>query len=188
MVAQCAMGQMDKGECLSDEIAPITTLVIGYGNTLRGDDGVGYRVAEAVADWQLDGVIVVPCHQLAPELAADIAEAQHVLFVDAAIASATTQPNITLEVLSPDEGVPFTTHTATPSALLALTQWLYQAKPIAYQLTIPTVSFELGEALSPITAAGKALALEQIRTLCTVPWKTLHPMDFRALKYEISLK
>jgi hydrogenase maturation protease len=26
-------------------------LVIGYGNTLRGDDGVGYQIAETVADW-----------------------------------------------------------------------------------------------------------------------------------------
>ena len=170
MVIQTALGQMDTGDCSSGEIAPITTLVIGYGNTLRRDDGVGYRGAEAVADWQLERVTVRPCHQLMPELAAEIAQAQQVLFVDAAIASSAAQPHITLELLSPDEGVPFTTHTATPSALLALTQWLYQVKPIAYQLTIPTVTFDLGETLSPLTTVGKALALEQIRKLCTIPY------------------
>ena len=157
----------------------MTTLVIGYGNTLRGDDGVGYRVAEAVVDWRLDGVKALPCHQLTPELVEEMIEVQQVLFVDAAIAQpnsqpdsqSNSQPGITLESLSPDEGVPFTTHTATPSALLALAQWLYQVTPIAYQLTIPAITFDLGETLSPITTEGKALALEQIRNLCTVSQK-----------------
>jgi len=31
-------------------------LIIGYGNTLRGDDGAGPRVAEAVAGWGLPNV------------------------------------------------------------------------------------------------------------------------------------
>ena len=31
-------------------------LVIGYGNTLRGDDGVGPRVAEAIEKLNLPGV------------------------------------------------------------------------------------------------------------------------------------
>ena len=31
-------------------------LVVGYGNTLRGDDGVGPRVAEAIGKRQLPGV------------------------------------------------------------------------------------------------------------------------------------
>ncbi|MEO1211217.1 MAG: hydrogenase maturation protease [Cyanobacteria bacterium J06638_20] len=145
----------------------IATLVIGYGNTLRGDDGVGYQIAEAVLDWHIAGVHSLPCHQLTPELAADIAQAQQVVFVDAAIAPTTPPPEITLESLHPDKDLAFTTHTATPSALLALTQWLYGTTPTAYQLTIPAIAFDMGETLSPMTAKGKALALERLRQLCT---------------------
>jgi Ni,Fe-hydrogenase maturation factor len=59
-------------------------LVIGYGNTLRRDDGVGVRVAEAVAaDPRFAHVRVLAVHQLTPELALDIGSASLVIFVDA---------------------------------------------------------------------------------------------------------
>ena len=63
-------------------------LVIGYGNTLRGDDGVGPRVAEAVAAMALPGVRTLGCHQLAPEHAEAISRADRVVFVDAAVDAA----------------------------------------------------------------------------------------------------
>src|ERR1044072_3449496 len=60
-------------------------LVIGYGNELRGDDGVGPRVARAVQQLSLPHVRVLVQHQLTPELAEDISRARAVVFVDAAI-------------------------------------------------------------------------------------------------------
>jgi hydrogenase maturation protease len=142
-------------------------LVIGYGNTLRGDDGVGYQVAETVATWGLQGVTALSCHQLLPELAAELARAQQVLFVDAEIAPATAQPNAAITSLPLDNTVTFTTHTATPASLLALAQWLYGATPVAYQLTIPAIAFDLGETFSPVTSASQSLALERIYTWLT---------------------
>ena len=38
------------------------TLIIGYGNTLRSDDGVGPRLAQTVADWRLPGVRSLALH------------------------------------------------------------------------------------------------------------------------------
>src|SRR5262245_41264787 len=64
---------------------PDGVLVIGYGNTLRGEDGIGPAVAEEVAARGLPGVRVIVAHQLTPELAADIADARLVVFVDAAV-------------------------------------------------------------------------------------------------------
>jgi hydrogenase maturation protease len=64
------------------------TLVIGYGNTLRGDDGVGSLVAEQVATWSLPDVRSHSIHQLTPELAAEIAQAEQIFFIDASIYSA----------------------------------------------------------------------------------------------------
>ena len=66
------------------------TLIIGYGNPLRGDDGVGPRAAELLADrggvtppLLPDGVQVLVCHQLTIELAPQIAEADRLILIDA---------------------------------------------------------------------------------------------------------
>ena len=60
-------------------------LVIGYGNTLRGDDAVGQVVARALAgEAAIEGVEVIACHQLMPELAECIDAADLVVFIDAA--------------------------------------------------------------------------------------------------------
>jgi Ni,Fe-hydrogenase maturation factor len=59
-------------------------LVIGYGNTLRRDDGVGVRAAEMMAaDARFTDVEVLTAYQLTPELSLDIATASLVVFVDA---------------------------------------------------------------------------------------------------------
>ena len=50
---------------------PGMDLVIGYGNTLRGDDGVGVLVADALEGWN-QAVRTLSVQQLTPELAADI--------------------------------------------------------------------------------------------------------------------
>ena len=60
-------------------------LVIGYGNTLRGDDGVGPHVAEAIGAMRLPEVHTIVCQQLSPEHAAPISLAETVIFVDAAV-------------------------------------------------------------------------------------------------------
>ncbi len=64
------------------ESAARGVLVIGYGNTLRGDDGVGQLVAVAVSKWQLPGVIALERHQLTAELAEPLSRAAIAIFVD----------------------------------------------------------------------------------------------------------
>jgi hydrogenase maturation protease len=145
---------------------PYHTLVIGYGNTLRGDDAVGYQIAEIIEDMNWVGVNAIACHQLMPELAAAIAQTETVIFVDAAIAPSSADSDVAFTCLNPDETLAFTTHAATPPALLALTRWLYDAAPVAYQLTVPAFNFEMGEPLSPVTHACRSRAIEQLRTLC----------------------
>ena len=76
-------------------------LVIGYGNTLRSDDGVGAKVAAAVAELALPGVVALVLHQLTPELAETISEARAVVFVDAAVDAAT---EVQVRQLEPAEG------------------------------------------------------------------------------------
>jgi hydrogenase maturation protease len=60
-------------------------LIIGYGNTLRSDDGVGPHVVREIAAQRLPDVTCVVVHQLTPEMAAQVTLADQVLFVDAQV-------------------------------------------------------------------------------------------------------
>src|SRR4051794_12612618 len=59
-------------------------LIIGYGNSFCGDDGVGPCAAELLAEHDIPHVQCIAIHQLTPELAAPISLADVVFFVDAA--------------------------------------------------------------------------------------------------------
>lgn len=139
-------------------------LVIGYGNDLRSDDGVGQRVADEVASWAIPNLRSLAVHQLTPELAELIASMQTVIFVDAypvAQGGKIVQVcQLKVEADSLNLG-----HISNPPSLLALAQLLYNHAPPAWLVTVPAVNFELGENLSEIAQQGLAAALEQIRWL-----------------------
>lgn len=135
-------------------------LVIGYGNSLRSDDGAGLRVAEAVAAWGLPGVRSLAVHQLTPELAECLADAGRVLFVDARLAAEGT--DIAVLPVEPSPSTIPAGHISDPRSLLALTRWLLGCSPRAWLLTIPGVAFEIGEEMSATATAGVGLALVRI--------------------------
>ena len=59
-------------------------LVVCYGNPLRGDDGVGWIVAEKLQQRSLPDFVFIQTHiQLTPEQAADLSEADLAIFIDA---------------------------------------------------------------------------------------------------------
>lgn len=137
-------------------------LVIGYGNTLRSDDGVGAKVAAAVAELALPGVVALVRHQLTPELAEPVSEARAVVFVDAAVDAAT---EVQMRRLEPAEGAQLMAHAADPRTLLALAKQLFARCPPAWWLTIPIENLEFGEELSPMARRGYEIALAKIRML-----------------------
>lgn len=150
-------------------------LIIGYGNTLRSDDGAGQRVAELVAEWKLPNVRSLPVHQLTPELAEPISQAELVIFVDAYPAT----PEQGLQVHQLCDYPPYPPlergeleseglnigHTGDPRSLLALTEFVYKNAPPAWWILIPAVNFEFGEDFSPETAQGITDALAQIQQI-----------------------
>ncbi|MBE7383601.1 MAG: hydrogenase maturation protease [Leptolyngbya sp. SIO1E4] len=138
------------------------TLVIGYGNTLRGDDGVGYRIAEQVETWALPNVKAIACHQLTPELAAEIAECDRVFFVDATLPG--TCQTVTVQPVPLSSTAALDTHHSDPKGLLRLAVTLYQASPQAYQVLMPTVAMDFGEQLSDQAQAGLQEALQHLRS------------------------
>ena len=60
-------------------------LILGYGNPLRTDDGLGWRAAEELAlRFSSDEVEIRTCHQLLPEMVDLISQTDTIFFVDAA--------------------------------------------------------------------------------------------------------
>lgn len=139
-----------------------TLLVIGYGNTLRGDDGVGPHVAEAVGALHLPGVRTMICQQLSPEHAEPISSADQVVFVDAAVDA---PREVQLRELEPGETTQLMAHAADPRTMLALARDVFGHAPKAWWLTIPAEKMEFSEDLTPIAQSGCAEAVKKIQSL-----------------------
>ena len=138
-------------------------LVIGYGNELRGDDGIGPRVAEAIAAVNHPDVRVRTVFQLVPELAAELAESRMVLFVDAL--ADPSRIAVELARVEAEEIPDWSTHTADPRMLLALTRAVYGRTPEAWWLTVPGRNFAVGEGLSSIAEENVRQAITRIKRL-----------------------
>ncbi|MFN2136217.1 MAG: hydrogenase maturation protease [Candidatus Promineifilaceae bacterium] len=131
-----------------------TTLLIGYGNPLRSDDGIGPAVAEVFAAkfGSEEGIVTIACHQLLPEHAEPISKAERVIFVDA---EAGPDPgSITVRELEPDAASSAgLIHDFSPQTLLAYAQTLYGQAPPAVMVTVGGYSFAHGDSLSKEMAA-----------------------------------
>ena len=124
------------------------TLIIGYGNTLRGDDAIGWRAAEQLAASQPGvGVQIQTHHQLTPELAEPISQADLVIFLDADCQGAPGR--VRCQSLEPAGGRSGLTHHVNPGVLLAMAQQLFGHCPRAFVISVAGASFECGETLSP---------------------------------------
>jgi hydrogenase maturation protease len=146
-------------------LAPVrgTILVIGYGNTLRSDDGAGPRVALDLASRDCPGISAIAVHQLTPELADPLAAADLAIFVDARRADG--KQTVELMLIEPAKGMRSAGHASDPQALIALARAVFGRAPECWLVTVPAAEFSLGEGLSAIAACGVAEAIERIIAL-----------------------
>jgi hydrogenase maturation protease len=140
--------------------SPVGILVIGYGNTLRRDDGVGPKVAEAVADLALLGVRALACPMLTPELAEAVSQAHVVIFVDAAVDA---PREVQMRKLEPAGSSQIMAHAASPATLLALARDVFGYAPEAWWLTIPVEDLGIGEEFSPLAQRGFDRAVVEVK-------------------------
>jgi hydrogenase maturation protease len=102
-------------------------VVIGLGNPLRQDDGMGWRAAELIeARLTNSDIEVSACHQLTPDLAAKMAEAPLVVFLDADVERAPGE--VSQRAVAP-EGRHVWSHHLTPGQLLSLVEEVYGHAP-----------------------------------------------------------
>lgn len=129
-------------------------MIIGYGSTIREDDGVGIIVANELACKYLE-VEVAIVHQLLPEHVEMLEDRSVVVFVDAKASDKIGEVEI-VEIDESEYGADKRVsevaylHTLDPNSLLFLCKILKIPSPKrAYLYSISSSCFELRDRLSP---------------------------------------
>jgi hydrogenase maturation protease len=144
----------------------MTTLIIGFGNPLRGDDSIGLRAAQALEERLVGAdVEIIACQQLTLELSEQVSRAALAIFIDADMDG--DAGAIHVERLRPKAPDVALTHHLTPAALLACAHELYGSAPSAVQFTVTGKLFGLTERLSPPVARALPRLVEAVaRVAC----------------------
>jgi len=139
-------------------------LILGYGNPLRTDDGLGWRAAELLSSQFLaDEVQVQTCHQLLPEMVDMIGQVEATIFIDAAQDGEPGE--LRCERVLPEAVPARFTHQLSPAAMLAWSQKLYGRCPQAFLVSVCGGSFALGGRLSPAVSASLPRLAELVGAL-----------------------
>ncbi len=162
------------------EKQPPRTLVIGYGNIDRADDGVAFCVINTLRRClgqkilsedntgldglgaEVDSIFLV---QLAPEITDVLADYQQVIFVDAHVYESTD--NLHCAPISPAYALSTFTHNMTPAMILALLKLLHRQGPTGHLVSIRGYDFDFHRDLSADTKALVGPAVECILRLVT---------------------
>ncbi|MGO9379005.1 MAG: hydrogenase maturation protease [Dissulfurispiraceae bacterium] len=137
-------------------------LIIGYGNPMRKDDGLGpaacVRLEGLVRD---EDVKIMVRHQMGMELTDDIACADLAIFIDAHVGG--SPGTLKEEAISPDTAVPGSfSHHMRPGVLLGCVQALYSRHPDAVIYSITGQSFDFGEGLSSAVEAALPILINKV--------------------------
>lgn len=127
------------------------TLIYGYGNPGRQDDGIGARFTEKINKWieenDITDVYTDTNYQLNIEDAAIIADYAKVIFVDASVVEDVDAYKLE-EVVPNDATIEFTMHAVSTSFVLDLCQKIYGKTPLTYVLHIKAYEFDFKEELT----------------------------------------
>lgn len=131
------------------------SLVIGYGNALCGDDGVGPYIVRQL------GRPAIACHQLTPELVDPLSQVHLAIFVDAHAAVPPGQ----IRIFNLHPRFSPALYCFDPETLLGWSQQVYGRAPQAFLIGIGGLSFVLGDPLSPPARRACREALHNIRKI-----------------------
>jgi hydrogenase maturation protease len=149
-------------------------LLIGYGNPDREDDGVAWHILRALTiklglvppssyEDELPALAQIEFAfylQLTPEMAEEVAEYEHVCFIDAHTGNI-PEPVRLIAVESEFQNSPFTHH-LTPQSLISMCETIYGKKPDAALLSVLGHRFLFSRELSNETSELVPQAVEQI--------------------------
>jgi len=128
------------------------TLLIGFGNPGRGDDGLGPAFARLIAARQLPGLAIDIDYQLTVDHALTISEAKTVVFADAALDA---EAPFYFRPMDGSVGEALGSHAVTPQAALALARLLFGAAPRGFILGLRGARFgDMAEELSDVALSS----------------------------------
>lgn len=141
-------------------------LLLACGNSLRQDDGVGLKIAEAAGHFFPPTCLrVVVAQQFTPEMAADLAQTELAIFVDACVGD---EPGAIRVVPIGPRDEALETHRLDPPALLAMARLFCGHAPrLAFALTVGAGSLDYGEDLSGPLRQAVPRALRLLTSLVT---------------------
>jgi len=155
---------------------PSRTLVIGYGNPDRQDDGVASHILDqlserwnrpvhtSTADLPALGEVVdlLLQLQLTPEMVEAFVHYEQIIFVDAHTGE---EPDINVKEVRSEYQTSPLTHHMTPETCMALLRGLYQTAVRASLVSIRGYEFGFTRSLSSKTMQSIGPAVEMISTL-----------------------
>lgn len=141
-------------------------LVIGYGNSLAGDDALGFNIVSIISgEIGSKGIDVKYVHQLMPEHAAEVAEYDMVIFIDAETGGKPGTMHVREIKKCHLHDTSAAAHEYTLDSILLLSEKLYSALPKVYLITVTGSNFDLGEKLSREVAARVPDVLKEINNI-----------------------
>ena len=140
-------------------------LVIGIGNVIRQDDGVGAFCAalikENLNEEKKKLVDVITVHQLDVLHCEQFAGYELLIFIDADARDGEA-PFVVEEAASQPDSRHFTSHIGSIPDLLALTGTLYGKTPRAYTVAVRGKVFEVGDRLSSEVCRNARKAITEV--------------------------
>lgn len=117
-------------------------VIIGYGNSLRGEDAFGLDVIKELQKLSLKDTKLISAHQLTPEMVLELQEADEIIFIDTCYdeknpyslaCSLTEQSSLNLS------------HHISPKTIIYMLKNLYAKNPDFYIYSMMSSSFDVIE-------------------------------------------
>ncbi len=134
-------------------------LMIGIGNSGRGDDALGWKFIDEVADQT--GFEVDYRYQLQIEDAALIKDYDQIIFIDASVQP--LEGGFSFQPCEIKNTITFSSHRIDPCSILWLCRELYGTTPEAYVMVIEGKYWELHQGLSKVAEANFARAVDHFQ-------------------------
>jgi hydrogenase maturation protease len=134
-------------------------LIIGIGNTLRGDDGIGAYICARIEALHVNGVKTIVKQQLHTEMVEDFLTFDHIIIADASINSEAIQFG---PVNTINTAPVASSHHVNASLLAALSKQLYNKELSLMICSVRGENFNIQEHLSAMAIANADLAVNTI--------------------------
>jgi hydrogenase maturation protease len=140
-------------------------LVVGIGNLLRTDDGLGPLTVSALEEMDLGGgeVRMMAMPQIDITLASLLASVDYAIFVDARSDNAEDEVKVSrCDRTDQELHLSHTSHSLSIPALIEATHQFYGKSPSCFLVTPKGYDFSIGEILSPQAKRNLRVAAAQV--------------------------